>query len=72
MQKRFEPFSPCAAGHVAAKPRKGDAMLFYSLKPDGTQDPASLHTGCPVVKGIKWTGAVGVDGGVGRSVPGAR
>lgn len=33
----------------------GDALLFYNLKPDGTQDVSSLHTGCPVLKGVKWT-----------------
>lgn len=52
---RLGPFSPCAQGNVAARPRKGDALLFYSLRPDGTHDPASLHTGCPVVRGVKWT-----------------
>ncbi|KAI7843911.1 hypothetical protein COHA_002453 [Chlorella ohadii] len=55
VQQRFEPFSECAAGHVAAKAKKGDALLFFSLKPDGKLDAASLHTGCPVVKGVKWT-----------------
>ena len=39
------PFSDCAEGHVAAKPKKGDALMFYSLKPDGESDVASLHTG---------------------------
>lgn len=53
--QRMGPFSACAQGHVAFKPRRNDALLFYSLSPDGSQDPASLHTGCPVVKGIKWT-----------------
>ena len=34
----------------------GDALLFYSLGPDGkTQDPTSMHTGCPIIKGTKWT-----------------
>ena len=33
------------------KPRKGDALLFYSLHPNGTIDRHSLHGGCPVVKG---------------------
>ncbi|KXZ47226.1 hypothetical protein GPECTOR_37g232 [Gonium pectorale] len=49
------PFSECARGHVAFRPKKGDALLFWSLKPDGTHDPMSLHTGCPVVRGVKWT-----------------
>ena len=25
------PFSPCAKGHVAYKPKQGDALMFYDL-----------------------------------------
>ncbi|KAG7669310.1 hypothetical protein Ndes2526B_g05614 [Nannochloris sp. 'desiccata'] len=53
--KRMGPFSKCAQGVVAVKPKKGDALLFWSAKPDGSHDEASLHTGCPVISGIKWT-----------------
>lgn len=53
--KEGGPFSECAEGHVAAKPKKGDALMFYSLQPDGVNDMASLHTGCPVISGTKWT-----------------
>ncbi|GBF92354.1 hypothetical protein Rsub_05556 [Raphidocelis subcapitata] len=53
---RSGPFSPCAAGSVAFKPKMGDALLFWSIKPDGhTLDPASMHTGCPVLRGVKWS-----------------
>ncbi|KAL6752059.1 hypothetical protein V8C86DRAFT_2764411 [Haematococcus lacustris] len=49
------PFSDCAKGHVAYKPKRGDALMFYDLKPDyQTTDSNSMHTGCPVVKGVKW------------------
>eukprot|EP01129_Flabellula_baltica_P002365 TRINITY_DN12181_c0_g1_i1.p1 TRINITY_DN12181_c0_g1~~TRINITY_DN12181_c0_g1_i1.p1 ORF type:complete len:247 (+),score=27.24 TRINITY_DN12181_c0_g1_i1:18-758(+) len=34
--------------------KKGDAVLFYSLNPDGTSDPKSKHGGQPVAKGTKW------------------
>jgi hypothetical protein len=45
----------CARNGLGVRPRRGDALLFFSLKPDGaTQDPASLHAGCPVVRGTKW------------------
>ncbi len=47
---------PLCAAVAAAKPKKGDAMVFFSLKPDSSMDDASLHTGCPVIKGVKWTG----------------
>uniref|UniRef100_A0A7S0WXR7 Fe2OG dioxygenase domain-containing protein n=1 Tax=Chlamydomonas leiostraca TaxID=1034604 RepID=A0A7S0WXR7_9CHLO len=53
-------FSECAHGSVAFKPKLGDALLFFSIKEDGTHEPASLHTGCPVVKGHKWTSTVWV------------
>lgn len=37
------------------KPRKGDALLFYSLLPSAIPDPQSLHAGCPVIEGEKWS-----------------
>ena len=55
VEERMGPFSDCAKGHVAAKAKKGDALLFFSLTPDGHSDQASMHTGCPVVSGVKWT-----------------
>lgn len=58
LPKRMGPFSECTKGSVAVKPKKGDALLFYSLKVDGTMDGASLHTGCPVIKGVKWTSTI--------------
>lgn len=33
----------------------GDALLFYSLMPVGKEDSHSMHTGCPVTGGVKWT-----------------
>ncbi|GKV43241.1 hypothetical protein SLEP1_g50556 [Rubroshorea leprosula] len=39
---------------LKVKPRKGDGLLFYSLLPNGTIDPTSLHGSCPVIKGEKW------------------
>lgn len=37
------------------KPRKGDALLFFNLSPDASKDSLSLHAGCPVIKGEKWS-----------------
>ncbi|EFJ45289.1 prolyl 4-hydroxylase, partial [Volvox carteri f. nagariensis] len=45
--ERIGPVSECAKGHVAAKPKAGDAVLFYSFYPNLTMDPAAMHTGCP-------------------------
>ncbi|XP_057768881.1 probable prolyl 4-hydroxylase 9 isoform X2 [Salvia miltiorrhiza] len=39
---------------LKVKPQRGDGLLFYSLFPNGTIDPASLHGSCPVIKGEKW------------------
>lgn len=48
-------WSNCARRGPAVKPQRGDALLFWSLKSDGNTDPASLHAGCPVIKGAKWS-----------------
>ncbi|CAD7698175.1 unnamed protein product [Ostreobium quekettii] len=53
--ERMENVSACAKGHIATRARKGDALLFFSLKPDGKQDFMAEHTGCPVESGTKWT-----------------
>lgn len=46
----------CGRKGIAVKPRKGDALLFWSLGPDSkTKDMTSLHGGCPVIKGDKWS-----------------
>lgn len=36
------------------KPKKGQAVLFYNLLPDGNADDLSLHAALPVNKGEKW------------------
>ncbi|XAR54602.1 Procollagen-proline dioxygenase [Bertholletia excelsa] len=53
--KSDDDLSECAKKGVAVKPRKGDALLFFSLHPTAVPDPSSLHGGCPVVKGEKWS-----------------
>ena len=32
----------------------GDALIFHNVGGDGRPDPASLHAGLPVTKGVKW------------------
>lgn len=46
--------SECAAKHLAVKPRKGTALLWRNLTPEGQLEPRSLHAGCPVIKGTKY------------------
>lgn len=48
-------FSTCAQAGVAAKPKKGDALFFYSQTPSNQLDEKSLHAGCPVIRGDKWS-----------------
>ena len=48
-------WSECAREGFAVKPRRGDALLFYSLRPNGRKDEDSLHGSCPVLKGEKWS-----------------
>ncbi|KAJ0092983.1 hypothetical protein Patl1_25524 [Pistacia atlantica] len=47
--------SECAKRGIAVKPRKGDALLFFSLYPTAVPDTNSLHGGCPVIEGEKWS-----------------
>ncbi|XVE83865.1 hypothetical protein DITRI_Ditri16bG0122300 [Diplodiscus trichospermus] len=54
-QPKDESWSDCARNGYAVKPRKGDALLFFSLHPDATTDSSSLHGSCPVIKGEKWS-----------------
>jgi prolyl 4-hydroxylase len=35
--------SDCGKKGLSIKPKRGDALLFWSMKPNGTLDPSSLH-----------------------------
>ncbi|KAK9797418.1 hypothetical protein WJX73_008984 [Symbiochloris irregularis] len=48
-------WSDCAKRGLAVKAHKGDALLFFSLHPDGETDHTSLHGSCPTTKGEKWS-----------------
>ncbi|XP_037495766.1 probable prolyl 4-hydroxylase 4 isoform X2 [Jatropha curcas] len=50
-----EDLSECAKKGIAVKPRRGDALLFFSLLPNAVPDQSSLHAGCPVIEGEKWS-----------------
>ncbi|XP_010266901.1 PREDICTED: probable prolyl 4-hydroxylase 3 [Nelumbo nucifera] len=47
--------SECGKRGLSVKPKMGDAILFWSMRPDATLDPSSLHGACPVIKGTKWS-----------------
>ena len=40
---------------LAVKAIRGDAVLFYSLLPNGTVDPMSEHGSCSTLKGEKYS-----------------
>jgi prolyl 4-hydroxylase len=39
---------------IAVAPRKGGALLFFNVTPDGKEDPLTFHGGAPVLEGEKW------------------
>lgn len=55
-----EKWSKCADRHVAMKPKRGHGLLFWSVNPNGKIDHRAMHTGCPVVRGTKWTATIWV------------
>ncbi|XP_019085360.1 PREDICTED: probable prolyl 4-hydroxylase 6 [Camelina sativa] len=54
-QLKDDSWTECAKQGYAVKPRKGDALLFFSLHLNATTDPTSLHGSCPVIEGEKWS-----------------
>ncbi|KAK8681531.1 hypothetical protein V6N13_053933 [Hibiscus sabdariffa] len=51
----WDELSECGKRGLAVKPKMGNALLFWSMRPNATVDPSSLHGGCPVIKGDKWS-----------------
>ena len=45
----------CVQG-LSVVPEKRKVIVFYSMLPNGESDPMSLHAGCPVEEGIKFSG----------------
>ena len=41
---------------LMVRPKKGSAVLFYNLKPNGVADSTAIHAGCPVLSSVreKW------------------
>lgn len=48
-------YLPTSHWKSLVKPRRGDALLFFSLHPTAIPDTNSLHAGCPVIEGEKWS-----------------
>jgi len=47
-------FPSAQHGQIEVKPVKGDAVLFWNILADMTEDHLSLHGGKPVEEGVKW------------------
>ena len=48
-------WSACGDRGIAAQARQGDALLFWDQTTNNEVDTFSLHAGCPVLRGVKWT-----------------
>jgi len=40
----YNELSECGKKGLSVKPKMGDALLFWSMTPDATLDPSSLHS----------------------------
>ncbi|KAI9994658.1 hypothetical protein PInf_011484 [Phytophthora infestans] len=52
---RPQSMKDCSTG-LKVPPKKRKVIVFYSMLPNGQGDPMSLHGGCPVEDGIKYSG----------------
>jgi prolyl 4-hydroxylase len=50
-------------GLLRVVPKKGDALLFWSMDGRMREDRYSLHAGAPVERGVKWTMTVWIHSG---------
>lgn len=39
----WDELSECGKEGLSVKPKRGDALLFWSMRPDTSLDPSSLH-----------------------------
>lgn len=47
-------WSDCTKSDNILRPTKGNAILFFNIRPDTTPDPSSSHARCPVQEGQMW------------------
>ncbi|KAH9328471.1 hypothetical protein KI387_000579, partial [Taxus chinensis] len=46
----WDDLSECGRSGLSVRPKMGDAILFWSMRPDASMDPSSLHGSCPVIQ----------------------
>ncbi|CAI5987932.1 unnamed protein product [Closterium sp. NIES-64] len=61
----FGPVSDCAKGRIAVRPRKGNALLYFHLSPNGYNDPRAYREDCPLLPPSHPTPTVGTSLGGG-------
>lgn len=54
-QQNWTDVSACTKGKLAVRPKRGDAVLFYSLNSYGKEMSSSLHGSCDVIFGTKYS-----------------
>lgn len=54
LQVNGDLWSDCTKRDNILRPAKGNAILFFNIRPDTTPDPSSSHTRCPVLEGQMW------------------
>lgn len=52
------------------KGRRGSALFFWNVEPDGTRDQRTLHAGLPVTRGEKWLLSQWIGPGIGPAAEG--
>ncbi|CAI5935366.1 unnamed protein product [Closterium sp. NIES-64] len=68
----FGPVSDCAKGRIAVRPRKGNALLYFHLSPNGYNDPRAYREDCPLLPPSHPTPTVGTSlGGLFRGMRGS-
>ncbi|CAI7778094.1 unnamed protein product [Closterium sp. NIES-53] len=70
-EQDFGPVSDCAKGRIAVRPRKGNALLYFHLSPNGYNDPSAHREDCPLLPPSHPTPTVGTSlGGLFRGMRG--
>jgi prolyl 4-hydroxylase len=57
-QAQWRDVTNCTQGKLAVRPKKGDAVMFYSLSTDLEESGGSSHGSCDVLSGTKYSSPV--------------
>ena len=57
-QRSWTNVTQCTRDVLAVRWKRGDAVLFYSLSPDGTERQESTHGSCDVISGVKFSAPI--------------